>query len=470
MMNMKAFLFFIAILAVSVFVAYPAAAADFSVNVTQPATLYAGNTTNFSVIITNGGADDWFSVSALGTYSSWISIKEQSIFISSGSIASSALSVSPIADALQNKYEYSIIVSRASDSSKIEKEVFVNVLQSNAVIVKDASLSCGECKPGESVTTSITLRNSGSRPLNNLKLVLTLGDRTKIISISSLDFGVLKEFSSEFILDSNAAPGQYAVDAKVLQDTSVLVQKSIKFAVPSLPDIRTVKNVSASIFGNYVTLVSANYGNAAQSSEIKTNVLNAWYSVYSGTKPSSVSGSEYGWAVSLAPKESVTMTYSEIFWPVPLAFVILAFIGAYYYVVVSSLSIRKKIMRGRVAKDISISLDVRSGLRPIENAVVRDTVPKEFEVSEKFESIKPVVRKTQSGTELVWRLGKLKSMEERILHYRIKAVSQFGIKRLHPAELNGKRGEKIVSRLSNYVALHEEPKEPARTIRVVVGE
>ncbi|MFZ3078010.1 MAG: hypothetical protein WA139_06150 [Candidatus Aenigmatarchaeota archaeon] len=454
----------------SVFVSANAAAADFSVNVTEPDTLYAGNITNFSVIITNTGADDWFSVSAIGTYSSWISIGKQSVFIPSGSSASSELLVSPIADALQNKYEYSVIVSRASDSSKVEKEIFVNVLQSNAIIVTDSSLSCGECKPGETVTASITLRNSGSKPLGNLKLVLTLGDRTKIISISSLDFGVLKEFTSEFILDSNAAPGQYAVDAKVMQDTSVLVQKSMKFAIPSLPDIRTVKNVSTSIFGNYVTLVSTNYGNAAQPSEIKTNVLSAWYSVYSGAKPSSISGSEYGWDVSLAPKESVTMTYSEIFWPVPLAFVILVFIGAYYYVVISSLSIRKKIMHGRDAKDMSISLDVRSGLRPIENAVVRDTVPKEFEVSEKFESIKPVVRKTQSGTELVWRLGKLKSMEERILHYRIKAVSQFGTKRLHPAELNGKRGEKIVSRLSNYVALHEEPKEPARSIRVVVGE
>jgi len=468
-MIMKHLLLFAIILSVVAF-AYPVAAADFSVNVTEPVTIYAGNTTNFSVIITNGGADDWFSVTAIGTYSSWISVGKQNVFIPYGSSASSTLLVTPVADALQNKYEYSIIVSRASDSSKVEKEVFVNVLQSNAIIVTDSSLSCSECKPGETVTASITLRNSGSRPLNNLKLVFALGDRTKIISISSLDFGVLKEFSSEFILDSMAAPGQYAVDAKVMQDTSVLAQKSIKFAIPSLPDIRTARNVSASIFGNYVTLVSFNAGNAAQSAKIKSNVLDAWYSVYSGAKPSSVSGSEYGWAVSLAPNESVTMTYSEIFWPVPLAFVILAFIGAYYYVVISSLSIRKRIIRGRDAKNISISLDVRSGLQPIDNAVVRDIVPKEFEVSEKFESIKPVVRKTQSGTELVWRLGKLKSMEERLLHYRIRAVSQFGTKRLHPAELNGKRGEKIISRLSNYIALHGEPKEPARTIRVVVGE
>ncbi|MBU3957743.1 MAG: hypothetical protein KKB25_01580 [Nanoarchaeota archaeon] len=463
---MKRLLLFAIILAVFAFSAYPAAAADFSVNLTEPETIYAGNTTNFSAVITNGGADDWFSVAAIGTYSSWISVEKQNIFIPYGSSASSALTVMPAPDALQNKYQYSVIVSRASDSAKVEKEVFVNVLQSNAVIIKDALLSCSECAPGETVSASVTIMNSGSKPLGSLKLALTLGDRTKIISISSLDFGVLKEFSSEFVLDSMAAPGQYAVDAKVMQDTSVLAQKSLKFTVPSLPDIKTVKNVSTSIFGNYVTLVSSNSGNAAQTADIKSGALDAWYSFYSGAKPFSA-GKEYVWRITLAPNESAAITYSEIFWPVPLALAVLAFIGAYYYIAVSFVSIRKRIVR-KHGREFSVSIHVKSGLSPMDNAAVRDAVPKEFAVSGTFESIKPVVRKTQAGTELVWRLGRLKSREERILHYRIKPVSAFTAVRLHPAELSGKRGEKIVSRLSGFLAVYGEQEKPSNRISVVV--
>jgi hypothetical protein len=463
---MKQILFFASVLAILAFPAL-AAAADFSVSVTQPATIYAGNTSDFSAIITNSGADDWFSIAALGTYSSWIAVSQQNVFVTSGSSVSSPLSVTPVPDAYQNKYEYSLIVSRASNSAKVESDFFVDVLQSNSVIIKELSLSCSSCKPGEIATVTASIKNIGSRPLTNMKVVFSFGDRTKVMPVASLDFGTTKDFSTDFSIDQTAAPGQYSIDARIVQDMAVLAEKSAQFSVPSMPDIRTEKNVSSSIFGNYIALVSTNYGNDAQTSEIKSDVLNAWYSVYSGVNPSS-SGPEYGWVVTLAPKESVTIAYSEIFWPAPIASVIFVFIGVYYYIVISSLSIRKQVMQRPSGKETSISLHVRSGLRPIDNAVVRDVVPKEFAMSGIFESIKPVVRKVPSGTELVWRLGRLKSREERILHYKIKSVSDFVSSRLHPAELNGKRGESLVTRLSNYVVLRGEPKEPSSRISVVV--
>lgn len=448
-----------------------AVAADFSVDASQPETIYAGNTTNFSAIITNNGAADWFSIAVIGTYSSWVSVGTQNVFVPSGSSASSNVWVSPIADALPNRYEYSIIVSRASDNSMAENKVYVNVLQSSSVIVSESSLSCVTCNPGESVTASVTLKNIGSRPLSNMKLVFSFGDRTKVMTVSSLDFGAVKTFSTDFAVDPLTVPGDYKVDAKLMQDTSVLVQKSLPFKVPSVSNIKTVKNVSSSIFGNYVTLVSTNYGNAPKTGDVTSDVLNAWFSLYSGPKPSSV-GPMYTWTVSLAPAESMTIAYSEIFWPVPVLLVILVFIGAYYYISATSLSLRKRIMHGHVfseGREVSVSLDVKSGLRPIDNVVVRDFVPKEFSVSEKFETIKPVIRKTPSGTELVWRLGRMKSGEERVLHYRMKVVSAFETARLQPAELNGRRGNNVVSRTSGFVVLHGIS-EPAKRIKVIVGE
>lgn len=472
-MIMRLFLSSLAtVLALSVLFSYFAMSADFSVDASEPATIYAGNTTNFSAIITNSGAGDWFSIAVIGTYNSWVAVGAQNLFVPSGSSASSNILVTPVADAYPNKYEYSLIVSRASDNSRVEKKVYVNVLQSSSVIISESSLSCGECMPGESVTVSVALKNIGSRPLANMKLVFTMGDRTKAMTVSSLNFGAVKSFSTDFSLDPLTVPGDYRIEAKLMQDTSVLAQKALPFKVPSVSNIKTAKNVSSSIFGNYITLVSMNYGNAPKTAEIKSDVLSAWYSLYSGPAPSSVSGSAYAWKVSFAPAESLTIAYSEIFWPVPLLLVALVFIGAYYYISATALLIRKRIMRGHVVsegREVSVSLDVKSGLRPIDNVVVRDFVPREFSVLERFETIKPVIRKTESGTELVWRLGRMKSSEERVLHYRMKAVRPFGTVRLQPAELNGRRGENIVSRMSGFATLHGAS-EPARRIRVVVGK
>ncbi len=448
-----------------------AAAADFSVDVTQPVTLYAGNSTNFSATISNNGADDWFSIAAIGTYTSWVSVSKQGLFIPSGSNASFSISISPPADAFPNNYRYTMIVSRAGNGAMQQKEFFVNVLQSSAVIISGSSLSCSACNPGDSVTVSVALKNIGSRALSNMKLVFSFGDRTKTMSVSSLDFGAEKAFSTDFSLDPLAAPGDYNMDVKLVQDTSVLVRKSLPFKVPLISNIKTARNVSSSIFGNYITLVSTNYGNAPKTADISSQVLNAWYSLYSGPQPSSA-GAEYAWTVSLAPGESLTMNYSEIFWPVPLLLVMLAFIGAYYYISATSLSLRKRIMRGHIlseGNEASVSLEVRSGLRAIDNVVVRDFVPKQFSVSERFETIKPVIRKTPSGTELVWRLGRLKSREVRVLHYRMKAVSAFDSVRLQPADLNGRRGNNLVTRTSGFVVLHGAS-EPAKRIKVVVGK
>ena len=42
------------------------------------------------------------------------------------------------------------------------------------------------------------------------------------------------------------------------------------------------------------------------------------------------------------------------------------------------------------------------------------------QVIQKFDTLKPVIRKTAEGTELSWKLDSLKTAEERVINYRIK--------------------------------------------------
>ena len=73
------------------------------------------------------------------------------------------------------------------------------------------------------------------------------------------------------------------------------------------------------------------------------------------------------------------------------------------------------------AKEIQIMLEVRNRTRHIlKDAVVRDYLPASAQVIDRFDTLRPIVRKTLGGTELSWKFETLKPHEERIITYRIK--------------------------------------------------
>jgi rRNA processing protein Gar1 len=53
---------------------------------------------------------------------------------------------------------------------------------------------------------------------------------------------------------------------------------------------------------------------------------------------------------------------------------------------------------------------------------VRDFVPAVATVVERFDTLRPTLRKVTGGTELIWTLDSLRSGEERVLNYRIRPV------------------------------------------------
>ncbi|RLJ06637.1 MAG: hypothetical protein DRP12_03745, partial [Candidatus Aenigmatarchaeota archaeon] len=67
-------------------------------------------------------------------------------------------------------------------------------------------------------------------------------------------------------------------------------------------------------------------------------------------------------------------------------------------------------------------------------------------------SLKPVVKKGEKGTELIWNLGNLASREVRIISYKIKSPLAAMVKLL-PAKLNFEKGKKNVSVFSNQAVL-----------------
>jgi hypothetical protein len=135
----------------------------------------------------------------------------------------------------------------------------------------------------------------------------------------------------------------------------------------------------------------------------------------------------YTWAVpSLNPGESYTITYEISTWNAVLIAVVLVVIIAYAFVSIFSVSIEKKHKAiGPITKEreITIMLEVKNRSRnEIRDVIVRDFVPGIATVIEKFDTLRPTLRKIANGTELVWKINSLAPGDERILTYRIKPI------------------------------------------------
>lgn len=453
----------LSILSSLVFFASPVLA-QFSIAVPTIPPINAGDTKDFTLTIQNSGSEEWFTISVLGTRQDWMSLETSAIKVPANSSASVKGSVTPASDAFSATYSFNLIVAGVTGGQKIEKEVLVPVVQKTSAIIKNFALSCNEaakqvnCKPSETVTISGDVINIGTTVLDSLKLNLLIKTPTaeikKTLSMGTLDLHATKGFVTDFSLGKYQEPGDYFVTAQLTAVEETFDTKSASFSVPFTPSMLYDKKVSSSIFGTFVTLAAVNDGNAKDTAKLKSAVSKEWFVSYSGPQPQQKNG-EYVWSAELQPTEKMEIKYSEIYWPTFAFILIVIGAGVFFYLQVSAVSIKKKVLQRYAAaegKEFAISIDVKNRGKAVENVVVKDTVPPIFAVTEKYETIRPALRKTDEGLELTWRVGRLKPKEERVLHYKMKSlVGIIGSAKLPKAKLRYKIGESHRERDSSSV-------------------
>jgi hypothetical protein len=181
----------------------------------------------------------------------------------------------------------------------------------------------------------------------------------------------------------------------------------------------------------------------------------------------------YFWRTSLQPNESISVSYSEIYWPTYV--LIIAVVGALMFVYWQStaFTFSKNIIgktRFKSGKDISVSLNLKSRRKGIDRVAIRDVVPSNFSIVSKFETVKPLIRKIANGVELIWKLGGLNPNEERVLHYTIRPDAEFSKKVNLPSALAKATNEKgLTLKHSNKVSLYPE-KETTKIVTVKVAQ
>ncbi len=436
-------------------------AQDFSIDLDVKDFYVATHTDYITLKINNPMFEDWFSIGLIGP-EDWVEAETFSLRVSTGGSEETRIKVEPPKDVvpLLYPYQYFLKIKRISTGSVLEKSILLKIKQITNAIIKDFKLSCSECI--DKVDVSGTVYNVGSNPID-LSIIFKLGDQTKTLHIGFVNVFGKEEFETSFSL-VGWKPGDYTVEAKLIDvEGRMMYEESASFKIPFIENIIYDKDISSTIFGSIVTVTATNNGNSVSEADLRSVNPQTWYSIYSGPSPTGMAiADHYYWKVSLEPNESKTITYSEIYWPTYVIILfIVAIIGLAYWQS-TAFNFTKIIHGGRrtkTGKNISVSLHLKSKKKEIDKAVIKDVVPSGYSIVDKFETVKPVIRKIAKGVELNWKVGKLKPHEERVLHYTIKPTAEAKTKRLPSASAKALQKKKIVHQRSNKISLSPEKKE-----------
>lgn len=296
--------------------------------------------------------------------------------------------------------------------------------------------------PEESIKIKTTLTNADedNSPPYTLEIRIKSGDN--IVnkfenSIKSIKGKESKIFISDYTFDKLASPGQYVAEVALKnKDGNVVNLQGLDFSVNAVADkISKERSVAFGILAQTIAIKVRNDGNVPSIkftlAEIIPNYLKNL--INPKTEPSSVAleGNNviYNWNFdSLQPGEERIVVYEISVVGLWLAIVIVILFSGFSLKYIFTPKVFKKykhVVHATGEREIVVSIDARNrSSNEIKDVIVRDMVPPIAEVVERFDTLKPNVKKVEGGTILTWRIDSLKPREDRVLTYRIRSTME----------------------------------------------
>ena len=261
----------------------------------------------------------------------------------------------------------------------------------------------------------------------------------KEVSATRMNDGVKKY--AEAVELGQLAPGTYAVIASAEGRST-----EDRFIVGSEQRLSVVKETIPSPLFDQVTVTVTNAGNAPASYELEGVAGPGDAITGQAFASAACSGQACSRAITVGPGETEVVRYNVahgVPFQAAAGLLVLAAAGGAGWMHSNRPRIRKQVVRHNAERH-SVILEVRNPRRHTENVVVRDIVSPLAHVLQEFEAVKPVVNRTDSGTELVWKLGGMKPRETRMLSYKVKPLVadpvRLGKARMHYQDKKGRRG------------------------------
>ncbi len=423
----------------------------------QEINLFTGTSKTVELTVKNNqGVRDTFSISVFPSAISKVTNfpSPERVTADSGANATSKISFTAFLDALESQIFFNVTVKSLNYPNVIASRLIqVSVKRTVPVFISGAKVDKVDFKPEETATISVTVTNGGGLTSDKYILETLLKKAGKVVKIFTNEVSSMlptssKQINITYSFGKYEEPGEYTV-VSVLKDLAgkqVSTSEDLKRISIKLGEVPSTtisdKSTQLGILNIKVIVKVKNEGNVpANNFYISEAIPFVARDIFDPELKPDVVRSEgtslaYSWFVqSLAPGKEVVIVYQFNLWKVWFVLILIgaAVVVAFRYVF--KIGVVKRV--GHVGpltkgKEIFVHLEVKNrSIGEVKDVVVRDSVPSIGDVVERFYTLKPVVKKTNTGTALIWRLDSLKAGEERVLSYSFKPRADiFGTLRL----------------------------------------
>lgn len=408
-----------------------------------------------ATITNNDGAAHIFTISvfpaSLGSV--FADTVPNHVSLQPGESVSVKITLSSLFDADFLSRNFAVTVAATDDPSiSSTKNVVVNVLRRSPVFVLALTSDKLNYQPGDTINVSSVVANKGGDSTDQFTMQTVISSNGQPLKrfetpITYLPQKSTNTFSNLYTLDQFAAPGAY--DAQlVLKDATgqTLSIKSTTFKVGEVDRASQQESSSVGVLESSTTVTSKNEGNSPSDIVVTATIPSMAKEIFdSDVKPDSMvddgSSTKVTWTFQkVAPGSTVSVVYKFVLWKVWGSIMIVIFVVYMAFKFVFTVRIIKRsAFVGPLGKESEVPVTieiVNRSIHEVKDVVVKDFVPPIAKVVPRFDTVKPALRETVGGTELVWKFDSLRAGEERIMSYRIKPkMDILGSLKLNPANM-----------------------------------
>ncbi len=321
-------------------------------------------------------------------------------------------------------YEYTVYLQSFLDKSlKVSKDITLIVRSGEKVDDMGHSITMKD----NAATVTMNLVSSQKEDITVDYILVNSGGINSAAYTKSYMIKGETQVTETLDLTGELEAGTYTLKVYV-KGTTIAFDDIVKVE-PVRMIVTTENDVSGSMYDEKIISVS-NEGNVHEDGYTVVSTLPTGF-VSFVQQPDKCENGECEWTLSLGPKESAEIKYRVEYWPLFAEGLLIAVIlGAFIIFGWNRMNVpalSKKLKTGDDGSYTAV-IEIKNAGRKITNVVVRDIVSPLFKVRHEFESVKPVLKHMEDGTELVWNLPVIEPGDHRIIHYKVTPLVKGNLK------------------------------------------
>ena len=332
---------------------------------------------------------------------------------------------------IAGEYVYGVeAVSQTNPAIKSATTIYLTAVEPPPVRINRLEATVN----GNQLDTSLDV-NVDKKKVLDIQYVIK-DSKERVVKTESLSTEVT---GADVIVKPISLDGVRAGDNSLEVRVSGLV-KSAEFSLDAVRDVEETEEKIAG-FGYEETVIRVtNKGNVVEKGYVvKRGIPKGDFATAFITKPANcLDGTNSQTCTFIIPEiepgTGATISYRIEYWPsyskIIAALFIITVLGVYYYKRISRPRILKRVTTSKGGTTHHVLLEIKAPkLKNLENVIVRDWVsPLAKVLHDEFAHAKPVTRRSDAGTELIWQLGRMAKKEERILSYKINTLIEGSLK------------------------------------------